>query len=114
MRILAALLFTVWLAFGSEIDGKWDFTWDTPGGVRKSQMQIADKDGTVTLTTEGREIKGAGTFKDGVVKFAGRLYSPEGGHEGEFRLEGKVDGGTLKGTASWEEHGMTFSATRAQ
>jgi hypothetical protein len=101
-------------AGASEINGTWNFVWQTPGGERRSAMTMETAGDNVTARL-GPEAKGniTGTFKDGRLTLSGPMYSAEAGQEGAFKLDGSLTSGELKGTASWNEHTITFTAKRA-
>jgi hypothetical protein len=98
---------------GADLNGKWNFVWQTPGGERQS---------TLTLTQDAEKVEAhfpdvkepvPGTFKDGKLSLVGRLYSPEAGESADFRLDGTLSGAELKGTGSWGEHELSFTARKA-
>lgn len=108
MVVLAAL------APAQDIAGKWNFVWQTPGGERRSTLTITiDKD-SATVQFPDAKAPIPGSYKDGKLTVQGKLYSPEAGEEGEFRMTATLSGAELKGSASWQEHGMTFTARRAE
>lgn len=114
MKTLAMLLLLVCGLDAAEIAGKWDVVWQTPGGERRSVMTVTTEGDSVKAMLEGGKEPIPGTFKDGELKLNGKLFSSEAGFDGAFKLSGKLDGDALKGSASWEEHQMSFSATRAK
>jgi hypothetical protein len=114
MKILITVLVTFAALFGADsLSGKWDFVWETPGGERRSTLVFEQTGDDLSVTFPESPKKITGSIKDGEVKLSGKLYSPEAGQEGDFRLEGKLADGKLAGRASWNEHGMTFKAARA-
>src|SRR5436190_17963568 len=83
---------------GADLNGLWNFIWQTPGGERRSTLtftQNADK--VEARLPEGKEPV-TGTLKDGRLSLAGRVYSSEAGEAADFRLEGTLSEGELKGT----------------
>jgi hypothetical protein len=107
-------LFATALVAAGELSGRWNFVWSTPGGERHS---------TLTFQVEGKEVRVqfpdsktpvTGTLSGDEFSVSGKLYSAEAGVEGDFRMSGKVAEGRLTGTASWQEHTMTFTAQRAE
>ena len=111
--ILFFLLAAVCLP-AADLSGKWNFVWQTEGGERLSTLTVTmDKD---KVTAQFPEAKTPihGTFAENRLNLTGKLYSSEAGQEGDFRLKGVLEGDQLKGTASWDEHEMTFTAKRAQ
>jgi hypothetical protein len=98
--------------FGADLNGRWNFIWQTPGGERRSTLtfkQNADKvearfpDGNEPIT---------GTFRDGKLSLSGRVFSSEAGEAADFRMDGTLSDGELKGTGGWGEHQLTFTARK--
>jgi hypothetical protein len=54
-----------------------------------------------------------GTFKDGKLSLSGHVYSSEAGEAADFRLDGTVSDGEMKGTGEWGGHQLTFTARKA-
>ena len=54
-----------------------------------------------------------GTFKDGKLSLAGSVFSQEAGEAAEFRLQGTLTDGELKGSGGWGEHALTFTAQKS-
>lgn len=113
---MAALFLLLAAALGAaDPGGKWDIVWNTPGGERRSTMTITMDGENVKAELAGGREPIPGKFKDGELILSGKLYSAEAGSDGVFKMQGKLEGeGTLKGSASWDEHQMTFVATRAK
>jgi hypothetical protein len=110
-----ALIVLVWMmptAQGFELTGKWDFVFDTDGGVRRTPATLRLDGDQVSGTFEKSEIKGA--FRDGKLDLKFPHYSAEGGFEAELSLQGVVEGEGLKGDWTFGEHGGTFAATKAK
>ena len=98
---------------GADLNGKWNFTWQTPGGERRSTLtftQTAEK--VEARFPDGKEPV-AGTLKDGRLSLAGRVYSSEAGEAADFHLNGTLSEGELKGTGGWGEHQLSFTARKA-
>jgi len=98
----------------ADLSGKWDFVWQTPGGERRNPMVFTVDGENVTADIPGNTTKITGTLRENKLTLSGTLYSPEAGQEGKFKLEATLEGEQLKGSASWEEHHMTFTATKAK
>ena len=114
MKHVLLMLIAALGLFGAELSGKWNFIWQTPGGERRATLtftQTAEK--VEARFPEGKEPI-TGTFKDGKLSLAGRVYSPEAGEAADFHLEGTLSDGELKGTGGWAEHELTFSARKAE
>ena len=99
---------------GADLNGRWNFTWQTPGGERRSTL-------TFTQTAEKVEVRFpdgkepvSGTLKDGKLSLSGRVYSAEAGEAADFHLNGTLSEGELKGTGGWGEHQLTFTARKAE
>jgi hypothetical protein len=101
-------------AFAADPAGKWDFVFNTPGGDRRNTITITVDKGVAKLTFPESKAPIDGAIEGDNVKFSGKLYSAEAGIEGVFKLEGKLNGDTMRGSASWEEHAMTFEARRVK
>ncbi len=98
---------------GADLNGKWNFTWQTPGGERRSTLtftQTAEK--VEARFPDGKEPV-TGTLKDGRLSLAGRVYSSEAGEAADFHLNGTLSEGELKGTGGWGEHQLSFTARKA-
>ena len=60
---------------GADLNGKWNFTWQTPGGERRSTLtftQTAEK--VEARFPDGKEPV-TGTLKDGRLSLVRRVYS---------------------------------------
>jgi hypothetical protein len=114
MTRLAALLLLAALAGAADLAGKWNFVWSTPGGERRSSPTFRVSGENVELDMPGAKAPIKGTLKGDNVEVRGTVYSPEAGSDGEFKLSGKLEAGKLSGSASWGEHPVTFTATRAE
>lgn len=113
-RGFAFLPFCAALAVAADdINGKWNFVWQTPGGERRSTLSIAVDGDKASVTFPESKSPMVGTFKDGKLTAGGKLYSAEAGQEGHFQMMATLAGSQLKGSASWAEHEMTFTASRA-
>lgn len=114
-RILSLLLLLSAALCAADPAGKWEMVWATPGGERRGSMTVTIVDGeNVKAELNGGREPIPGKFRDGELTLSGKLYSAEAGSDGLFKLQGKLNGDELKGTASWDEHQMTFTATRAK
>lgn len=120
MKQLLRLFFTVLLVsatspvglLAADLTGKWDFVWDTEGGERRGIWVIAQDGETVTAESEGQTLRG--TFSDGRLQVEGKFYSAEAGYSSTLKVEGRLEGGVLKGSGSWDQYGMTFTAKPAE
>ena len=100
-------------AFGAaDISGNWALTIDTPAGIRE---------GTLEVTVNGKDVTAkmgestlSGTFQDGTLVVAGKVYAPDAGYEAELKLNGELEGGELKGDATWDIYEMTFTGKKVK
>lgn len=113
-RFFPVLALIAAVALAQDVNGKWNFVWQTPGGERRSTLSITVENGKASVLFPDAKSPLTGTFQDGKLAVTGKLYSAEAGEEGQFHLNGTWNAGELKGSASWQEHEMTFSARRAQ
>ena len=97
----------------AELNGKWDFVWQTPGGERRSTLTFSQSGEKVEARFPDAKEPITGTLKDGKVALAGRVYSSEAGDAADFHLNGTLASGELKGTGGWGEHQLTFIARKA-
>lgn len=109
---LAAALILAATQLLAAIDGKWNFTWDTEGGVRQSILEFKQQGETIVASMEGGEVKG--TLKGSEFQLAGKIHSAEAGYAADMEIKGKMEGDTLKGSGVWDTHPMTFTAVRAK
>jgi len=98
---------------GADLDGKWNFTWQTPDGERRSTFSFTPNAEKVEARFPDGKDPVTGTLKDGKLSLAGSVYSAEAGHAAEFHLNGTLANGELKGTGGWGEHQLTFTARKA-
>ena len=97
----------------AELGGTWNMVWDTEGGIRKGDWKISQDGESLTVESDGQTFKG--TFKSNRMVVEGRLYSAEAGYTATLKVEGTLEpDGTLKGRGTWDQYGMTFTATRAE
>jgi hypothetical protein len=99
---------------GADLNGKWSFIWQTPGGERRSTLTFKQSAENVEAHfPDGKEaIKGI--FRDGKLSLSGRLFSSEAGEAADFHMQGILSDGELKGTGGWGEHQLTFTARKAE
>ena len=99
---------------GADLNGKWNFVWQTPGGERRSTLTFKQNSENVEVYFPDAKEPIAGSFKDGKLSVSGRLFSSEAGEAAEFRMEGTLSDGELKGHGGWGEHQLTFTARKAE
>ena len=113
MQRLLLILVAVAGLFGADLNGRWNFVWQTPGGERRSTLTFTQKAEKMEVRFPEAKDPITGTFSDGKLSLSGRVYSSEAGDAADFRLDGTLSGDELKGTAAWGEHQMTFTARKA-
>jgi hypothetical protein len=113
MRQILLMLAAASALFAADLNGRWNFSWQTPGGERRSTLTFTQSFEKVQARFPDAKEPVTGTFRDGKLSLAGSVYSSEAGDAAEFHLEGTLADGELKGTAAWGEHQMTFAAKKA-
>jgi hypothetical protein len=99
---------------GADLNGKWNFIWQTPGGERRSTLTFKQDSEKLEARFPDAKEPVTGTFKDGKLSLAGRVFSAEAGEAADFRMDGTLSDGELKGTGGWGEHQLTFTARQAE
>jgi hypothetical protein len=113
MRQILLMMVAAAGLLGAELDGKWNFVWQTPGGERRSTLTFTQNAEKVEARfPEGKEPV-TGTFKEGKLSLAGRVYSSEAGEAADFHMDATMAEGALKGSGGWGEHRLTFTARKA-
>ena len=113
MKMLLLLAAGAAVLVSAELNGKWSFIWQTPGGERRSTLAFTQNAEKVEARFPEATEPIRGTFRDGKLALSGRLYSDEAGETADFRVEGTLSGDELKGTGAWGEHDLTFTARKA-
>lgn len=98
---------------GADLNGKWNFVWQTPGGERRSTLTFKQDAAKVEAHFPDVKDPVTGTFKDGRLTLSGRLFSPEAGETNDFHMDATLAGDELKGTGGWGEHQLSFTARKA-
>lgn len=121
MILLFAILAALPLAAHAEdqVSGQWTYRMDTPMGESKAALTLKAEDGKLTgkFVFEGNRVLEImdGTVEGNSLKFTVKRDRQSGGSM-TYRMSGKVDGKTIKGTATAAEMAeggeMTWSATR--
>ena len=108
-----ALLFCVCVCalLAAGIDGKWRFKFDTPLGERQGVWEIATNGEEVTAKAANKTYRGS--FRDGNLQMSATVYSPEGNVTDELKINGKLQGEQISGTAEFGGYTMKFVAGRA-
>src|SRR4051794_25624794 len=113
MNHLFLLVVTAAGLLGADLNGKWAFVWQTPGGERRSTLTFKQDAEKVEARFPDAKEPITGTFRDGKLSLAGRVYSPEAADAADFRMDGTLSDDELKGTGAWGEHQLTFTARKA-
>ena len=113
MKYLFLFLLAAAGLLGADLNGKWNFIWQTPGGERRSTLTFVQKSEKVEVLFPQEKEPITGSFRDGKLSLAGRVHSLEAGDSAEFNLDGTLSNDELKGTAAWGEHQLTFTARKA-
>lgn len=98
---------------GADLTGRWNFTWQTPGGERRSTLTFKQNSENVEALFPDSKEPIKGTFKDGKLSLAGSVFSQEAGEAAEFHLQATLTGSELKGSGGWGEHALTFTAQKS-
>ncbi len=112
-KLLLVLASAVGLLGADDLTGRWNFTWQTPGGERRTTLTLKQNSENVEALFPDAKEPIKGTFKDGKLSLAGNLFSTEAGEAAEFHLQGTLTGAELKGSGGWGEHDLTFTAQKA-
>lgn len=96
----------------NEINGKWHFVLETPGGDRELDADFTvDNDGNVTGKWANADV--AGTWKEGKLALSFQFTSDEAGVTDAMKINGKLDEtSALTGDWVFSEYNGTFKATR--
>ena len=97
---------------GADLNGKWNFIWQTPGGERRSTLSFKQNAENVEAHFPDGKEPVRGTFKDGKLSLSGRVFSSEAGEAADFHMDGTLSGDELKGTGGWGEHQLSFTARK--
>lgn len=112
--VVLALVVAVWIlptAKAFELDGNWNFVFDTEDGIKRAPA---------TLQVSGEQVSGTfgtsdvqGTFTGDKIDLKFPFYSVDAGFESELHIEGGVEGDGLGGDWQFGEYSGTWTATRA-
>lgn len=102
------------------VSGEWTYKMDSPMGEVKAALTLKSEDGKLSgkFVFEGDRVLQIteGTVDGDTLKFTVRRNRPDGGSM-TYKMTGKVDGKTIKGTATAVEMPdsgeMIWSATRS-
>ncbi len=96
----------------ADISGKWHFVWDTEGGIRHTEWAITQNGEALKIVIQdGQPLNGK--LEGDRMTVEGRLNSHEAGYSATLKVVGELKDGKLSGRGSWDQYGMTFTATRA-
>ncbi len=95
-----------------DLSGKWQFVWNTEGGIRKTVWMITQEGESLSVVSDGSKFEGTFTGNRMVIK--GSLYSIEAGYGARLEVDGQLEDGVLKGKGTWDQYSMTFEAHRSE
>jgi hypothetical protein len=98
------------LAFADALTGSWTFNMDTPGGPRQAHPTFKLDGEQVTGKWDGAEVYG--TFKGNDLQLSFPFSSQEGGFSANMKIDGKLEGGQIKGTWIFGDYNGTFTAKK--
>lgn len=110
--VLAVMVWMLPTARAFDLAGRWNFVFDTEGGVRRTPVTLQLQEDQVSGKFEQSDVKG--TFSGGKLDLKFPHYSAEGGFEAELSLQGTVEGEGMKGNWTFGEHGGTWTAQKAE
>jgi hypothetical protein len=114
MKLVVLIFLAAAGLIAADLNGRWNFVWQTPGGERRSTLTFTQSAEKVEARFPDAKEPITGTLKDGKLSLAGRVYSSEAGEAAEFHLDGTLSEGELKGTGGWGEHQLSFTARKAE
>jgi len=98
------------LAAESNLDGRWQFVLDTPGGERDVDVLFKVDGDQVTGKWDKEDLKGSYQGSDLQLSF--EITPEETGEKGTLVIKGKVDGDNITGTWAFGEYNGDFKANR--
>ncbi len=99
-------------ALAGELDGKWEFTFDTEVGPRTFLITLQTNGEKLTAKIDSDTLEGE--VRDGKFTVRGEYYAEEAGYTGDMELEGALEGEKLTGKGHWEDYEFTFTARRVE
>jgi hypothetical protein len=94
----------------SNLDGRWHFVLDTPGGDREYDVLFKVEGDQVTGKWDKEDLKG--TYDNGDLALSFDITPEETGEKGTLVIKGKLDGDSIGGTWEFGEYKGDFKATR--
>jgi len=107
-----ALALMVPAAMAADLDGKWNFVFESDNGEHPRVIAMQTDGDKVTAKLGEEPLQG--TCKDGKLELSGEHFAPEAGYSGAMKISGTVAGGEIKGTATWDRMPLTFTAAKAK
>ena len=114
LKLLAIALATALLSLAAGVDGVWKADYTTPDGTQRSTTFHFKADGE-KLTGKAVGAMGETEIKNGTVKgdnVSFTITRSFGGNEVNLKYNGKVAGGEMKLTASFNENSFDIVAKR--
>lgn len=100
----------------STVDGEWNASMNTPGGVREFKIvfKVEGEKLTGTVKRSAGDVPLAGKIKDNDIEF--NYTVKYNGNDLTISMTGKVDGNSIKGTVFFGESGQQdeWGAKRAE
>src|SRR5947209_17602551 len=97
-------------AADSNLDGRWQFVLDNPGGDRTTDVLFKVDGDQVTGKWDKEDLKG--TYEGNDLQLSFEITPEETGEKGTFVVKGKLDGDNITGTWEFGEYKGDFKATR--
>ncbi len=94
----------------SNLDGRWQFVLDTPGGERDADVVFKVEGDQVTGKWNQDDLKG--TYDNGDLQLSFEITPEETGEKGTLVIKGKLEGDNIGGTWEFGEYKGDFKATR--
>src|ERR1051326_5419697 len=107
---LMLLMIPSYAAADSNLDGRWQFVLDTPGGDRNVDVLFKVEGDQVTGKWDKEDLKG--TYDGGDLQLSFEITPEETGEKGTLVIKGKLDGDAIAGTWEFGEYKGDFKATR--
>ena len=98
------------LAAQSNLDGRWHFVLDTPGGDHETDAMFKVDGDQVTGKWDKEDVKGS--YADSNLQLSFEITPEETGEKGTLVIKGKVDGDNIAGTWEFGEYKGDFKAAR--
>jgi hypothetical protein len=105
-----AMFAPVQAAAQSNLDGRWHFVLDTPGGDRETDAVFKVDGDQVSGKWDKENVNGS--FTDSELELNFEITPEETSEKGTLVVKGRLEGDTITGTWDFGEYKGTFKATR--